>query len=69
MQFVDTAAHQRFRQASGGTTPTATVGGYLSADVNMDGLVKYTGQGNDRDPVLSNIGGTIPTNIREEQLP
>jgi hypothetical protein len=35
----------------------------------MDGLVKYSGVGNDRDPILSNIGGTVPTNTRLEQLP
>jgi hypothetical protein len=38
-------------------------------DVNMDGLVKYTGANNDRDPILTNVGGTIPTNVRSEQLP
>lgn len=27
-----------------------------------DGTLKYTGSGNDRDPVLTRIGGTIPTN-------
>jgi hypothetical protein len=35
----------------------------------MDGVVKYTGEGNDRDRVLSNIGGTVPTITREQQLP
>jgi hypothetical protein len=35
----------------------------------MDGNVKYTGGSNDRDPILANIGGIIPTNIRLEQLP
>ena len=28
----------------------------------MDGPVKYTGAGNDRDPILTNIGGVVPTN-------
>lgn len=27
-----------------------------------DNLLKYTGAGNDRDPILSAIGGTVPTN-------
>lgn len=27
-----------------------------------DGLVKYTGANNDRDPILQAIGGTVPTN-------
>ena len=53
----------------GGTVPTATVSGYLSTDVNMDGTAKYTGTGNDRDPILINVGGTVPTNTRTEQLP
>jgi len=35
----------------------------------MDGLVKYTGAGNDRDPILTNIGGVVPTNTRPQQLP
>lgn len=32
-------------------------------NVNMDGLVKYTGTSNDRDPVLAGIGGLTPTAI------
>jgi hypothetical protein len=32
-------------------------------DANMDGTVRYTGQNNDRDPILSEIGGVVPTNI------
>ena len=31
-------------------------------DVNGDGTVKYTGLDNDRDLVLQEIGGTVPTN-------
>jgi hypothetical protein len=30
-------------------------------DVTTNGSVRYTGTGNDRDPILSAIGGTIPT--------
>jgi hypothetical protein len=56
-------------QAIGGAVPTATIIGYRSEDVNLDGLARYTGGNNDRDPILFNIGGTIPTNIRLEQLP
>lgn len=33
-----------------------------SGDVNTDGVLKYTGAGNDRDLILVRIGGTIPTN-------
>ncbi len=29
----------------------------------MDGTVRYTGQNNDRDPILSEIGGVVPTNV------
>lgn len=32
-------------------------------DANMDGTVRYTGQNNDRDPILNQIGGVVPTNI------
>jgi hypothetical protein len=38
-------------------------------DVNMDGVVKYTGANNDRDPILVNIGSTVPTQTRSAQLP
>ncbi|MBL7963000.1 MAG: delta-60 repeat domain-containing protein [Flavobacteriales bacterium] len=31
-------------------------------DVNADGVVKYTGSTNDRDPILVAIGGSTPTN-------
>ncbi|MFZ1692106.1 MAG: hypothetical protein WAT74_02820 [Flavobacteriales bacterium] len=33
-----------------------------AGDVNFDGELKYTGQDNDRDPILSAIGGSVPTN-------
>jgi hypothetical protein len=35
----------------------------------MDGAVKYVGANNDRDPILQNIGGVVPTATRTEQLP
>jgi hypothetical protein len=37
--------------------------------VTLDGVVKYTGAGNDKDPILINIGGGSATNTVEEQLP
>lgn len=55
--------------AIGGSVFTATVAGYLQADVNMDGVAKYAGSDNDRDPILGNVGGTVPTNTRSEQVP
>ena len=49
--------------------PTATVAGYFKEDINMDGVVRYTGAGNDRDIILQSIGGSVPTNTRSAQLP
>ena len=49
--------------------PTNTIMSYSTADVNLDGTVKYVGTGNDRDPILVNIGGNLPTAVRSEQLP
>ncbi|MFN6114419.1 MAG: hypothetical protein ACK46C_00885 [Flavobacteriales bacterium] len=43
--------------------------GYWQEDVNLDGVVKYPGPQNDRDPVLVNLGGALPTATRAEQLP
>ncbi len=34
-----------------------------AGDVTFNGQVKYTGSGNDRDPILTRIGGTVPTNV------
>ena len=45
------------------------VTGYRLEDCNLDGSVKYTGTNNDRDPILVNIGGAVPTNTKTEQLP
>ena len=33
-----------------------------NGDVNFDGTAKYTGSGNDRDPILTVVGGTTPNN-------
>ncbi|MBK8226991.1 MAG: hypothetical protein IPK70_07425 [Flavobacteriales bacterium] len=49
--------------------PTSIVNGYFPEDVNLSGAVKYTGTANDRDPILVNIGGVLPTAVRTEQLP
>ena len=32
-----------------------------SGDVTFNGAVKYTGSGNDRDPILQALGGVVPT--------
>ena len=34
-----------------------------SGDCNSDGIIRYTGTGNDRDLILSKIGGVVPTLI------
>jgi hypothetical protein len=55
--------------AIGGVVPTATVTGYRREDVNLDGWTIYTGSGNDRDFILTTIGGTMPTNTRSSTVP
>lgn len=34
-----------------------------TGDVNTDGSLRYTGAGNDRDPILQKVGGNTPTNV------
>ena len=53
----------------GSTTPNNAVTVYSTRDVNLNGQVKYTGSGNDRDPILVNVGSTTPNNVRVQQLP
>jgi len=48
-----------------GTEPTATVAGrraLWAGDCTMNGELRYTGGGNDRDPILVAIGGATPNN-------
>ena len=48
-----------------GTNAEAPVNGRLAlwaGDVTRDGTVKYTGSANDRDPILTAVGSTTPTN-------
>lgn len=40
---------------------TMAVEALWAGDVNFDGLLRYTGQDNDRDPILQSIGGVVPT--------
>lgn len=50
--------------ATWGTNARRNVSGAMalwSGDVLRDGHVRYVGAGNDRDPILVSIGGTIPT--------
>lgn len=47
-----------------GTEAMKDIGGTMaqwSGDVTHDGVIQYTGSGNDRDPILVEIGGEIPT--------
>lgn len=57
---ASTAAHGTDAlKAVGGTHPASVL---WAGDVNFDGALKYTGAGNDRDPILTTIGGVVPTN-------
>ena len=56
----------------GGTSVVKNIGGVrcmFAGDANFSNMVKYAGSSNDRDPILVNIGGSVPTNIRVAQLP
>ncbi len=37
-----------------------------SGDATGDGRVQYTGDGNDRDPILEMIGGVVPTSVMHD---
>lgn len=39
-----------------------TVQVLFSGNTQSDNALKYTGTGNDRDPILTRVGGTLPTN-------
>lgn len=48
-----------------GNEPVRLIGGkglLWPGDVNGDGVVRYTGTMNDRDPILQAVGGIVPTN-------
>ncbi len=38
-------------------------------EATFNGRVKRAGSANDRDPVLVNIGGSVPTAVRTQHLP
>ncbi|MBL8001061.1 MAG: proprotein convertase P-domain-containing protein [Flavobacteriales bacterium] len=46
------------RKALTGTFPAQAM---WAGDVTFNRTVQYTGSGNDRDPILARIGGTVPT--------
>ncbi|HMC97570.1 MAG TPA: hypothetical protein VKG92_07960, partial [Flavobacteriales bacterium] len=48
----------------GGTNAAKSLGGRVfmyAGDVDRNGLLRYAGGGNDRDLILSAIGGSVPT--------
>jgi uncharacterized protein (TIGR02145 family) len=45
----------------------STLWGLWPGDVSFDGTVRYVGQDNDRDPILVNIGGNVPTEVTHDQ--
>jgi hypothetical protein len=52
----------------GGASINATVSGYYSEDVNLNGEVKYSGSANDRGIILTNVGGASINATLDEQL-
>ncbi len=49
-----------------GTNGQALVDGYSAlwaGDCNGDGTIRYTGTGNDRDPILLGVGGLTPSSV------
>ena len=46
------------RRSVAGTFPAEAL---WSGDATFDGVLRYTGAGNDRDPILQAIGGVLPT--------
>ncbi|MBK7754762.1 MAG: trypsin-like peptidase domain-containing protein [Flavobacteriales bacterium] len=49
----------------GGTSVVKNIGGVrcmFAGDANFSNMVKYAGTTNDRDPILTRIGGLVPTN-------
>ena len=49
------------QQKSSGCTPPVQM--LWAGDVTFNGQVKYTGSGNDRDPILTTVGSTTPNNV------
>ena len=41
----------------------------LFEEMTGDRTIMYNGQGNDRDPILVNLGGSTPDSVRTQQLP
>ena len=56
---ADPAYGDEARTGITGLFPTQAL---WAGDVTFNGTIKYTGQDNDRDPILGAIGGVVPTN-------
>jgi hypothetical protein len=58
--------------ATYGTQAQRTIGAVNAlwmGNVVKDGVMKYTGGGNDRDPILVRVGSTVPTNVVSGYFP
>jgi hypothetical protein len=53
----------------GATSYLNPIFGYNSQDLNLDGMVIYSGSGSDRQVILSTLGATTYLNPMFEQLP
>lgn len=60
---IDMSASGTALYGTGATVPQGSLRLLWCGDVNADGVLKYTGASNDRDPILLRIGGTVPTNV------
>ncbi|HRF80023.1 MAG TPA: hypothetical protein PL070_08050, partial [Flavobacteriales bacterium] len=61
-QVIDFTAAGTSLFGSNGLKVNGSYRAMWPGDVNSDGNVVYTGSANDRDPVLSTIGGAVATN-------
>jgi len=61
-QVIDFTAAATTLYGSNGLKVIGSHRGLWPGDVNSDGSVIYTGSANDRDPVLTTIGGSVATN-------
>ena len=53
-----------YATATYGTNARKSIGGIMvmyAGNTNGNGNLRYTGSGNDRDPILLKVGGTVPT--------
>lgn len=63
MTYVDFSENTLPTWGTEARNTTGPVALLWSGDVNFDGDLRYTGTGNDRDPILVEIGGTTPNTV------